>query len=757
MSETGADPDASTEHGPGPPRPGPLASVGLVAVVLSMVAVLTVVDLSPRVESDFFFATDDPQLVASQRIAELFPARDQLLVSATGPDITDPAYLDRVRALTEELAALGGVAGVQSLTRGPSTPAAVASSPIWSRLLLGTEPDPERMPNMSQLVLAVRGPEEGGPDGRTLVSEVDAALAGHHRASFSLDVSGVPYVVELIRRSLERDLRTFSVAALAVFGLLVALVYRSAWLVAGTLFTCLGACALTLTVLALAGSHIGLLTANIVTIVFVLTLSHLVFLTANWRAASSRAAGRREADPRAAGAVDGGAVDEAVAITRRASIWCMATTLLGFASLLTADAEPLRELGVAGAVGTAVAILVAYALYPVFLHRAAARGAPPGTSASGGSSRGDCGAARLLALGPPASAGLLALTALAAFALPRLDTDPNLLSYFEPGSQLRQGLERIDRNGGSSPLLLVVSDPGGGRLDSRPSQERMGALQQAFDRSTEVGTALSLPVLLEEARRVPMAFLLDTRRLLDLLDTEAFDRVARSFVTEDRALGLYFLRMRESDREAPRRQVIELLESEVSQAGLRLELTGGLYELQASLGELVAASVFRGLGGLLLLFALIALVVARSLGTAGSMIVSLAAVPVLVLGVFGLAGQPLDLISSPAANVAIALGIDSMIHLVAAVRRHQRGDRAPADAGGRQERAGAWRTALAELWPAIVGATGILAAGFGIFALSSFPPTQRFGVAVALGTTTAAAMALLVLPFLARRFSGSRA
>ena len=55
----------------------------------------------------------------------------------------------------------------------------------------------------------------------------------------------------------------------------------------------------------------------------------------------------------------------------------------------------------------------------------------------------------------------------------------------------------------------------------------------------------------------------------------------------------------------------------------------------------------------------------------------------------------------------------------------------------------------AQIGPAILGATGIVCAGFGIFALSSFPPTQRFGVAVILGTMAAAGMALVVLPRLA--------
>jgi predicted RND superfamily exporter protein len=51
----------------------------------------------------------------------------------------------------------------------------------------------------------------------------------------------------------------------------------------------------------------------------------------------------------------------------------------------------------------------------------------------------------------------------------------------------------------------------------------------------------------------------------------------------------------------------------------------------------------------------------------------------------------------------------------------------------------------------VLGATGIICAGFGIFVLSTFPPTQRFGLAVILGTVTAATMALVVLPRMVSR------
>jgi predicted RND superfamily exporter protein len=46
----------------------------------------------------------------------------------------------------------------------------------------------------------------------------------------------------------------------------------------------------------------------------------------------------------------------------------------------------------------------------------------------------------------------------------------------------------------------------------------------------------------------------------------------------------------------------------------------------------------------------------------------------------------------------------------------------------------------------VLAATLLICVGFGIFGLSTFPPTRRFGFAVILGTMTAASMALAALP-----------
>jgi predicted RND superfamily exporter protein len=204
--------------------------------------------------------------------------------------------------------------------------------------------------------------------------------------------------------------------------------------------------------------------------------------------------------------------------------------------------------------------------------------------------------------------------------------------------------------------------------------------------------------------------------------------------------GRFFLRMRESGRNEPRAAVVARVVEHVHDSEMDVALMAGHYELQGQLGQLIASSLRIGLGGLLLLFVGIAWTVSRSTRRTTAMVACLCGVPLIVLGTAGHIGMPVDIITSPAANVALAMGVDSMIHLVMRMRRLR--TRSGSDWQ-------AWLDARAQLWRPILGASLIICAGFGIFSLSSFPPTQRFGFAVILGTLTAATMALVTLPFAA--------
>src|SRR5438093_8425981 len=121
------------------------------------------------------------------------------------------------------------------------------------------------------------------------------------------------------------------------------------------------------------------------------------------------------------------------------------------------------------------------------------------------------------------------------------------------------------------------------------------------------------------------------------------------------------------------------------------------------------------------------------------MIVSLSLVPLCMLGGVGLLRVPVDIISAPATNVCIGMAIDSMVHLMFGVRRALRDGKTSWSA---------WVAAREEQWRGIVYSDVIIAAGFGIFVLSDFPPTQRFGLVVVAGTIIDILANLFVLPLL---------
>jgi predicted RND superfamily exporter protein len=246
----------------------------------------------------------------------------------------------------------------------------------------------------------------------------------------------------------------------------------------------------------------------------------------------------------------------------------------------------------------------------------------------------------------------------------------------------------------------VVADANGATLASDLALDRLMALQRDLDEHGDVGGVISLALLMAEAERPWYSFLLSWDFRFDRMESDSYDRIARRFVTPDRLQGRFILRMREHTRDRPRDEVVGEIEEIVRSHGFEPVLVGGLYPLQSEMSHLVDGGVVRGLGGLIACFSVIMLFVSRSVGTALAMVFCLALTPMILFGLVGLIGIPLDIISAPAANVALSLGIDEMIHLGYAVRRN------------RGERANAWRKALSQLWVPILYSALIVGCGF---------------------------------------------
>src|SRR5437870_2101360 len=684
----------------------------LAFTVVLFVLVAVFVDLKPVVDENFFFSTSDPGFGQSKKIEQRFPSQPEVILAVSSRDISSPRYLGRIQKLTQQINTIDEVSAVKSLAEGPKNFQDALASPFWSRLLIAED----RKSSNVLVFLENKDPEKPIKRIERIMHELD-------ETDFRVHIAGPPYVVEMIRRSLAHAFWYFSLTAVVLFGLTMAAMFRSSRVFLGMLATCTSAVLLTLLVQQMFGKKIGILTVNLGTIVFVVALSHLVYMTFNWQTLADRTHRIGKESPNLA--------DDARRMTFPASFWSMVCASLGFGSLLIVQAKPLRELGFGGVLGTVVAFICAYVMYPPFLRWSVPR------------------KSKLVEQEPPRrfwsqrytllSLGVILLSAGLGFGLTKVNTDPSLLDYFKPHSKLSDGLEYVDNSGGCNPLTLVVSAADGSLLNTDAAYEKMWRLHGALENYKDVGTVISLPTLLSEGDRTPFSFLLSYEKMTEMMEQPKYARVAKSFVTKDRTDAMFLVRMVEERRDKNPLQVVDDLREICRKYGFKPELVGGNYYLESRLAQLVASSLVTGLFWLNLLFIVIAWIVARSVRGALAMIVSLTLVPLCMLGGIGWLRVPMDVISAPATNVCIGIAIDSMIHLVFGVRRAQRdGEKGWA----------AWVAGRKEQWRGIVYSDVIFAAGFAIFVLSDFPPTQRFGLVVLAGCIIDILANLFVLPLL---------
>ncbi len=575
----------------------------------------------------------------------------------------------------------------------------------------------------------------------------------------TLHLGGVPMIADDMITFVRNDLVVFGIGVAVFLVIVLGVIFREARWVLLPLAGCFYAGLLMIGVLGLVGWKVTVISSNFLALMLIITLSMNIHLTVRYRQL------HRDFPELSHRAL--------VAATLRRMVWpCLytaLTTIIGFGSLVFSGIKPVIDFGWMMSIGLGVTFVTAFTLFPAVVLLLGRTRAPERPGVEYRFTRGLALVAERHGTAVMVAAG--ALLAVCGFGVTRLTVENSFVDYFKEETEIHRGLALIDRElGGTTPLEVVLDLDEDRIFDDEPSPkppedgtaydaeaerekaaywftdfkiERIKEVHDWLASHPEVGKVLSLASLVRVGEQLNDGRPLDSLQLA-LVYRRAPDDLRRSlirpYVDILRDEARIVLLIRDTLPDLRRGELLDRIrtglrdelglgEDDVTVSGLLVLYNNMLRSLFASQISTLGA-VVAGVGVMLLLLfrspTLAVLGVVPNLLAAGA-----------VLGMMGLVGIPLDLMTITVAAITIGIAVDNAIHYIYRFREEF------ARSGNYTE---TLHVCHANIGKAVFYTSATIVFGFSILVLSNFLPTIYFGLLTGLAMSIALLAALTLLP-----------
>ena len=747
-----------------------------VSGVLSVTSILDV----PLLESPPLSLTD---LSEAEQLPTLRdPEVDRALVYTEFT--TSPVYRDLL------VGAAGDVSAIQvSLATDPKGPLLLDErEALRSQSLLEGLNDDEAM--RLQLVearydafLAAEGERRS-----KLVAEV-RAVAEQFRAYAEIFVGGVPMIAADMIDFIRADLVVFGVAIIGIMILVLGIIFRDWRWVLIPILNCSITAGIMLGLLGFLDWRMSVISSNFVAVLLIITLSLSVHLVVRYRELEqvNPEENRRQ---RAA---------KAAQLMLVPCGYTALTTIVAFASLMVAGIQPVIDFGLMMTVGIVLAFVSTFMLVPALISLLPAPTQVAPSSMDSGMTVRFAGWVERYGAGVLLFSGVLVV--LVAVGIARLKVENRFIDYFKESTEIYQGMELLDaRLGGTIPLDIVLYPPleesvesevdasfeapgpnnsvvgdggnGGGFDDSfsddpffddgfddgdffaeegsvAPSfwfsprgRDLLDQAHELVEARPETGKVLSLSTAFEVMDGLYGAPLgaIELALVQNSMPEDVAATLVRPYFYSETDEARISVRAKETSRDLKRDQFLRELHLELVQtldiAPERIQFTSLLVLYNNVLQSLFKSQILT-LGVVFLVIGLMFWVLFRSLPLALLALAPNVLAAGLVLGVMGLLGIPLDIMTITIAAIVVGIGVDDCIHYIHRFRSEFAID---------QNYHAAMHRSHASIGRAMYYTTLTVMVGFSLLTLSNFTPSLYFGLLTDLAMIAAVAGALLLLP-----------
>ncbi len=585
-----------------------------------------------------------------------------------------------------------------------------------------------------------------------------------YRQYATVHLGGMPMIGDDMITFVRNDLIVFGASVFAFLVFVLTVIFRRVRWVLLPLLSCFYASVVMLGILGLIGWDVTVISSNFLALMLIITISMNIHLAVRYTQLL-----RDMPDESQVGLVS---------TTLRRMVWpCLytaLTTIIGFSSLVLSNIKPVRDFGWMMSIGLSVAFLTSFLLFPAVLmllekpkaDRPSRRQVPL--------------TAALARLTERHGSAILVIAVLLAIGsgvgISRLTVENSFIDYFRKDTEIYRGMKLIDdKLGGTTPLQILLdfdADPAeadeeavyeGEDYDDEdfldeweldvandPSYwftpfkvNRIKDVHDYLDGLPEVGKVLSLASLIRVAEELNDGEEFDTQEmglLYKKLPEEVKGPLIDPYFSFEYNESRILLRILDSTEGLRRKHLLEKI-----RAGLhdQLELTehdvqlaGTLVMYNNTLQSLYTSQI-KSVGTVMVAIFLMFLILFRSPTLAIIGIVPNLLAAAIVLGLMGLLGIPLDVMTIMIAAITIGIAVDNGIHYIYRFREEFR------ESGDYGE---TLRICHANIGRAIFYTSSTIIFGFSILMLSNFFPTIYFGSLTGLAMLIALLGALTLLP-----------
>jgi predicted RND superfamily exporter protein len=427
-------------------------------------------------------------------------------------------------------------------------------------------------------------------------------------------------------------------------------------------------------------------------------------------------------------------------------LWTGVTTAVGFGSLAFAPVPAVQRLGLASLGAFLLMTAAALSFFPALLARASGpvpevRSAGPGSTPGRLQSRSS---AWVIAHRRWVGA-LFAAFALASLAgATRLQLASGFLEYFRAEHPVRAQLEELTERGmGVLAAELVLTRDDAERFDTPAGAAALSVLAESLRAGSSDDALQALDVLGAGDLVAGIARYLEPKAtwqaaLDELRRVPEHERMLGYFVTPDGRRTRLTLWVPMAGYAALEPTLASARAAAVDAfPGAQAEITGR-YPMVLSARRALLYTLWTSFAITLAWVALILFLSLRSIGLASRALLPNLWPVAVVLGAMGWWGVDVDATTVMIAAAVLGLAVDDTFHSLGSFRQHL----------AVAEPAEAARRAVDELARPHIVTSVVLAAGFGVCALSSFLPMTRFGALMALAVLAALAADLWLVPAL---------